>query len=186
MDGQSIEPERWASEAAVDRAVESRRRRHHLESQLSEETGLAGVLRSSVVRGARIELSTTGPGIAGTVVTVGGDHLALDSGTHTHLVALAAVTAVHLATPIPTGAGAEARADHNGATLTEILSDLRATDTEVHLRWAPDGSCRGTVTSVGPDVVTVSRPGSGTGVYHVVLAHLVSVTFAGVGRPQLW
>ena len=179
-----IEPERWAAEAAVDRAVESRRRRHHLEAQLREETGLAAVLLASAVQGTRIELSTTGPGIAGTVTAVGDDHLSLDSGAHTHVVALAAVTAVRVKATSPVGPGTNA--GREASTIAEVLADLQAVGREIHLRWMPDGSCRGLVTSVGADVVTVTRPGGGTEVYHVALAHLVSITFAGHGADTLW
>ncbi len=160
----------------MDRAVELRRRRHHLETQLREETTLTAVLLSASSRGTRIELSTTGPGIAGTLAALGEDHLVLESGSHTHVVALAAVTAVLVVSGPPSGAGAgKVRAD---TTFVEILTDLLATETEVHARWTPDGSCRGRVTSVGPDIVTITRPGSATSLHHVALAHLVSVSFS--------
>ena len=156
--------DRWAADARVDEAAQSRARERWLRHQAEEEGSLAGVLADVAERGASVVVHVRGGRRhRGEVRALGSDFVALRSADSDVFVALAAVTSVRTlpgeASPI---------GDRSIATalrLVDVLAGLAAERAAVLLVMAGgDDAVAGALRSVGQDVVAVRVAGGAAAV----------------------
>jgi hypothetical protein len=169
--------ERWAAEARVDAAAETRAREHWLRRQAEEEGALAGVL-ADLADGrvpVRLHLRAGGP-FAGTVRAVGVDVVAVAADGSRGSVAVVALAAV---CSVRTGPGVRPvtgdRTVTSSLRLAEVLVGLAADREPVRVVTVDGETVVGVARSVGQDVVTLRTGPGAAGTAYVPLAAVAGV-----------
>ena len=157
--------ERWAADARIDEAVRRRSRERWLTQQAREEATLVGVLADLAERGAVVALQLrSGRPQRGRVRLIGTDFVALAAAGEPAgrggevLVALGEVAAVSTLPGEPVSVGD--LSPRSRMSLAEVVTSLTGERERVLLVLAGGNHVvRGTLWSVGQDVVTVRSDG---------------------------
>ena len=183
------EVERWAAEARALHAADARSRERWLRRQAEEGATLAGAVVDLTERRVPVVIvTTTGRRHAGTLTGVGEDFVAVrTSPSHTALVAMAAVSAVH---PTPHGhvaavpvTGAD---DPREALLDVMLSDVLAQAAghrprvQVHFQGGSE-PVAGELHAVGVDVLTLRTAPPFAGFAYLRLASVSEISLLDSG-----
>lgn len=156
------EADRFAARERVRAAVGSRRRERWRRDRAAEDATIPSALRGAVGEHARVLLSSGGSA-SGRVVAVGADHVALHSPRRaqrsrpaaTAWAPFDAIEAVEVAAPVATDSGSA------GATLAEVLEELRGEELPVVVTLRSGRVVTGAVVAVG-ECVSVRPEGAGT------------------------
>jgi hypothetical protein len=149
---EAFDPEELAREARLAQAAEARSRRGDWDQLGAEEASLGSTLERLAADGSAVCLGTVGGCHRGSVAGLGPDHVRLaDHGRWCYLRLTAALTV-------------EAAGSHDGPrpvrvnrTFVEALS--RHVGEAMTLVLADGAAHTGTVTAVGPEIVTLARDG---------------------------
>jgi hypothetical protein len=179
--GESLDTriDRWVAEARVDEAARRRVRERWLRHQAEEDATVAGVLADVAERGAPVALHARGGRRhRGEVRALGRDFVALRSATSDVVVALAAITSVHIEPGRRATVGD--RSVMTSLRLSDVLVELAAERVAALLvTTGGDDAVAGTLQSVGRDVVVVRLAGDPGGTAYVPLAAIAEAVLDG-------
>ncbi len=174
--------ERWAAEARVDAAAESRAREQWLRRQAEEEGSFAGMLADLADRAVpvRLHLRAGGP-FAGRVRALGADLVAVaadDPRAGVAVVVLGAVCSVRTGPGVRAVSG-DRSVPHSSLRMADVLVGLAAEREPVRVVTADGETIAGLVGAVGQDVATLR---TGTGVAATAYVPLAAVVAIVLGE----
>lgn len=150
-------------------AVEARRREQSLRLQSAESGSFAGVLTDLAERGDPVALSTvTGRRLRGSIISLGSDHLRIQTATGEHsLVPIASVASVRSA---PGGPATVGDRDVSGTReLASVLADLAVERPRAAVHLLGGEAVTGTLWSAGQDLLAL-RANDGSTTYVAITA----------------